>query len=122
MSRRSPSAAITGMTICYPLRRPECVTRSVPIGSDSNRLRGRNHRRGTMTHMAYRELPPPPELAGVVRCLWVREAAVDDDVLVTPDGCVDVVVRDGRATVAGPDTAPVSVLVPAGTVSVGARF
>ena len=72
--------------------------------------------------MAYRELPPPPELAGVVRCLWVREAAVDDDVLVTPDGCVDVVVRDGRAIVAGPDTAPVSVLVPAGTVSVGVRF
>ena len=72
--------------------------------------------------MAYRELPPPPGLAAVVRCLWVREAGAGEEVLVLPDGCVDVVVRDGRATVAGPDTGPVESVMPAGAVVAGVRF
>jgi AraC-like DNA-binding protein len=75
-----------------------------------------------MSPMAYRELAPPPALAGVVRCLWVREAAEEEDVLVTPDGCVDVVVRAGHAFVAGPDTAPVWSRVPAGSLTVGVRL
>jgi AraC-like DNA-binding protein len=72
--------------------------------------------------MAYRELPPPPALAGVVRCLWMREATDAEEVLVTPDGCVDVVVRDGHAFVAGPDTAPVWSHVPPGSITVGVRL
>ena len=72
--------------------------------------------------MAYRELPPPPGLAAVVRCLWVREAGAGEEVLVLPDGCVDVVVRDGRATVAGPDTGPVESVMPASAVVAGVRF
>ena len=72
--------------------------------------------------MHYRELPPPPELAAVVRCLWVREAGSRADVLVLPDGCVDVIVRDGRAMVAGPDTGPVGVALAPGSVVVGVRF
>jgi hypothetical protein len=59
--------------------------------------------------MAYRELPPPPGLAAVVRCLWVREAGAGEAVLVLPDGCVDVVVRDAgprwRAPTPGPSRA-----------------
>jgi catechol 2,3-dioxygenase-like lactoylglutathione lyase family enzyme len=75
-----------------------------------------------MLRMAYRELAPPRALAGVVRCLWLRETAEEEDVLVTPDGCVDVVVRDGHAFVAGPDTAPVWSHVPAGSLTVGVRL
>jgi len=71
--------------------------------------------------MAYRELPPPPDLAPLVRCLWVRRADAGP-ALVLPDGCVDIVVRDGRATVAGPDTGPVPVTLPPGALVLGARF
>ena len=71
--------------------------------------------------MAYRELPPPPELASLVRCLWIRRAD-GSPTLVLPDGCVDVVVRDGRATVAGPDTGPVTVALAPGAVVIGVRF
>jgi AraC-like DNA-binding protein len=71
--------------------------------------------------VAYRELPAPPELAHVVRCLWLREGS-GDDALVLPDGCLDVIVRDGRALVAGPDTAPVAVAVAPGELVVGLRL
>jgi AraC-like DNA-binding protein len=43
-------------------------------------------------------------------------------VLVLPDGCVDVLVAGGRALVAGPDTGPQPVTVPAGTVVAGVRL
>jgi AraC-like DNA-binding protein len=69
----------------------------------------------------YRELPPPPDLAHVVRCLWLREGS-GDAVTVLPDGCLDVVVRDGRALVAGPDTAPVPVAVAKGELIAGVRL
>jgi AraC-like DNA-binding protein len=72
--------------------------------------------------MAYRELPPPRELAAVVRCLWEREAEADEHVLVMPDGCVDVVARDGRAEIAGPDTGPVVVRLRRGDLIAGVRF
>ena len=69
----------------------------------------------------YREIAPPPDLAHVVRCLWERTGA-GEPVVVLPDGCLDVVVRDGRAAVAGPDTAPVRTAVPAGARIAGVRF
>src|SRR4051812_50085867 len=71
--------------------------------------------------MMFRALPPPPALAAVVGCLWVRQAGAGEAVLVLPDGCVDVVVRDGCATVAGPDTGPVESVLPAGAVVAGGR-
>jgi AraC-like DNA-binding protein len=43
-------------------------------------------------------------------------------VLVLPDGCVDVLVAGGRAIVAGPDTGPQPVTVPAGAVVAGVRL
>jgi AraC-like DNA-binding protein len=71
--------------------------------------------------VAYRELPPPPDLTHLVRCLWLRTAG-EDAALVLPDGCVDVIVRDGRALVAGPDTRPVPAALRAGEVVTGVRF
>jgi len=71
--------------------------------------------------VAYRELLAPPELAHVVRCLWVRDGTAEETI-VTPDGCVDVIVRGGRAVVAGPDTGPVAVRLDAGEVVTGVRM
>jgi AraC-like DNA-binding protein len=70
--------------------------------------------------VAYRELSPPHELAHLVRCLWVRTGT--GETLVLPDGCLDVIVRDGRASVAGPDTGPVPGLVDPGEVVIGLRL
>jgi AraC-like DNA-binding protein len=71
---------------------------------------------------AYREWAPPPALAGVVRCLWSRDVAADGTVDVVPDGCVDLVVRDGAALVAGPDTRAMPTSVRAGQRITGLRF
>jgi AraC-like DNA-binding protein len=71
--------------------------------------------------MAYRELPAPADLAHIVRCVWVRSGTAEQ-ALVLPDGCVDVVVRDGQASVAGPDTGPVSVRLEPDEVVTGVRF
>src|SRR5688572_9429214 len=74
--------------------------------------------------MAYRELPPPPELASLVACLWVRDDEPADHVQrVLPDGCVDVVwVAGSGLVVAGPATTPVLAPVPAGAAAMGVRF
>jgi len=71
--------------------------------------------------VAYRELAPPHELAHLVRCLWIR-TGTGGETLVLPDGCVDVVVRDGRAIVAGPDTGAVRGWVGRGDVVTGVRL
>jgi AraC-like DNA-binding protein len=71
--------------------------------------------------MAYRELAAPPELAHLLRCVWVRTGTAEE-ALVLPDGCLDVVVRDGRAVVAGADTGPVPVWLARGEVVTGVRF
>ena len=74
-----------------------------------------------MWAVAYRELAPPPDLAHVVRCLWVRTGTGAPS-LVLPDGCVDVIVRDGAGAVAGPDTRPVETTVARGSTIAGVRF
>ena len=71
--------------------------------------------------VAYRELAPPPELAELVRCVWIR-TGTGLETLVLPDGCLDVVVRAGLAVVAGPDTGPVAVPVASGEVVAGVRL
>jgi AraC-like DNA-binding protein len=71
--------------------------------------------------MAYRELAPPHELAHIVRCLWIR-SGTGGETLVLPDGCLDVVVRAGRAVVAGPDTGPVPGVVARGELVTGLRL
>jgi AraC-like DNA-binding protein len=71
--------------------------------------------------VAYRELAPPPDLAHVVRCVWSRIGTGATE-LVLPDGCIDVVVRDGIAVVAGPDTGPVHVALAPGERVTGLRL
>jgi AraC-like DNA-binding protein len=74
--------------------------------------------------MPYRELPPPPELAPLVACLWTRDpAGAPYRQRVLPDACVDVVwVGGAHLMVAGPATGPVTVEVLAGARVAGVRF
>jgi AraC-like DNA-binding protein len=56
--------------------------------------------------MAYRELAPPEDVYSLVACRWVRqvpEDAQDGSVLILPDGCVDLLWREGELVVAGLD-------------------
>jgi AraC-like DNA-binding protein len=75
---------------------------------------------------SYAELPPPPELAPLVACLWRQTAGEDQVQRVVPDGCVDLLwVTDGpdeRAEVAGPDTGAHFETMPVGTSIAGVRF
>jgi AraC-like DNA-binding protein len=55
---------------------------------------------------AYRELAPSAELHSVVACRWLRRVPKGpgrDSTLVLPDGCVDLIWRDGELVVAGLD-------------------
>lgn len=56
--------------------------------------------------MAYRELAPSGDVYSLVACRWMRQAPDDnpsDSVLILPDGCVDLVWREGKLIVAGLD-------------------
>jgi AraC-like DNA-binding protein len=77
----------------------------------------------------YREWPVPPSLASLVRCGWsfnVESAAAADGPpardAVLPDGCIDLIAKDGALIVAGPDTAPAPTVRRPGSTSVGLRF
>jgi AraC-like DNA-binding protein len=74
-----------------------------------------------MLRVAYRELLPPHDLAHLVRCIWIR-TGTGGETLVLPDGCIDVIVRDGEAIVAGPDTGPVPGRLAPGEVVAGLRL
>src|SRR5512138_3054434 len=54
--------------------------------------------------MGYRELRPPPALAGLVECGWVDTDTTDGVFDVLPDGCMDVLWTGSRLLVAGPDS------------------
>jgi AraC-like DNA-binding protein len=71
----------------------------------------------------YREVPPPPALAGLFQCAWSHRAPSEPEpIAVLPDGCVDIVWVNGALQVAGPDrTAAQGTLAPA-TVILGLRF
>jgi AraC-like DNA-binding protein len=71
--------------------------------------------------VAYEEHAPPPDLRHVACCVWSR-SGTGAATLVLPDGCIDIVVRGGRAVVAGPDTGPVSVPLAAGERVTGLRL
>jgi AraC-like DNA-binding protein len=54
----------------------------------------------------YRESSPSPPLHALLVCRWERELPPGDpadSTLILPDGCVDVLWRDGKLTVAGLD-------------------
>jgi AraC-like DNA-binding protein len=72
----------------------------------------------------YREFAARRVLSGVVRCEWERGARSDGgEILVLPDGCVDIVWRsDGHLFVAGPDVGPVIHAHPSGARFAGIRL
>jgi AraC-like DNA-binding protein len=74
--------------------------------------------------VAYRELPPPRPVAPLLAGLWLRDAEpVRRRRPVVPDGCVDIVLIEGRRPqVAGPATAPTVPDVPAQATVLGVRF
>jgi AraC-like DNA-binding protein len=49
----------------------------------------------------YHEAPAPERLSGAVSCLWWSD---DGPKRIVPDGCLDLIVGDGKVFVAGPDT------------------
>jgi AraC-like DNA-binding protein len=74
---------------------------------------------------AYREFAPSPPLHALLACRWSRTVGEDDPTdssLVLPDGCVDVLWRDGRLVVAGPDQRAWRSRVRAGEEIVGIRL
>jgi AraC-like DNA-binding protein len=55
---------------------------------------------------AYRELAPSRDVYSLVACRWLRDVPDDeagDSVLILPDGCVDLLWREGELVVAGLD-------------------
>ncbi|MEV6278554.1 DUF6597 domain-containing transcriptional factor [Nocardia sp. NPDC051832] len=67
----------------------------------------------------YRERPSRFEDAVV----WERTVAADDVAApVLPDGCIDLLWREGKLVVAGPDTAAFAPAMPAGAQVAGIRF
>jgi AraC-like DNA-binding protein len=73
----------------------------------------------------YREFAPSPPLHALIACRWLRELPDDDpgdSTLVLPDGCVDLLWRDGELTVAGVDRTAWWSPVRAGSEVVGVRL
>lgn len=74
----------------------------------------------------YRELPPPPELATHLICVWHSRTEADGTSVrnrVLPDGCIDIVwIGDAPPKIAGPATIPVIADLPPGAHIIGARF
>jgi len=72
----------------------------------------------------YREWLPPPALRGAFGQLWRSDLPADQggEVTVLPDGCVDVLWRDGRLYVVGPDVVAARPQLTAGAQVLGARF
>ena len=68
---------------------------------------------------SYVELPPPPELAASVACLWWRTGPGGR---VLPDGCVDIVWTGRELIVAGPATRAVVPDVAPDEPKLGLRF
>ncbi|MEU6646959.1 helix-turn-helix domain-containing protein [Saccharomonospora sp. NPDC046836] len=68
----------------------------------------------------YREAPAPAHLRWAVRCLWWNRTSGTKRIV--PDGCADLMVAGERVFVAGPDTGPWDIDLPAGTVVHGIRL
>jgi AraC-like DNA-binding protein len=75
-------------------------------------------------HPPYRERPAPAPLRAHFQCLWSSQVAGDyaGGFLVVPDGCVDIVFKNGRLWVAGPDRVATQPDLVPGSQVLGARF
>jgi AraC-like DNA-binding protein len=75
--------------------------------------------------MAYRELAPSSDVYSLVACRWIRGPAGDeasDSVLILPDGCVDLLWREGELVLAGLDLTARSSPVTSGERILGLRL
>ena len=73
----------------------------------------------------YREFAASPPLHALIACRWLRELPPDDpsdSTLVLPDGCVDLIWRDGSLVVAGLDLTARLSPVRGGTAIAGIRL
>jgi AraC-like DNA-binding protein len=71
----------------------------------------------------YREVPLSGAPAAVVACVWEQRVPAGHVQLVVPDGCLDVIAAaGGDLVVAGADTGPRVVALPAGTLMTGVRL
>jgi AraC-like DNA-binding protein len=73
----------------------------------------------------YREFAPSPPLHALLACRWERELPPGDpadSTLILPDGCVDVLWRDGKLLVAGLDRTAWRSPVRSGSAIVGVRL
>jgi AraC-like DNA-binding protein len=72
----------------------------------------------------YREWAPPAVLRGCFGQLWRSDLPVghSGEVAVLPDGCVDILWRDGRLFVVGPDVVAAHPQLTPGAQVLGARF
>lgn len=70
----------------------------------------------------YREVRPAGPVADLLECAWQARADAPHVQRVLPDGCMDLLVQDGRLVVAGPDTTAHLASSPAGSVTTGLRF
>jgi Domain of unknown function (DUF6597) len=73
----------------------------------------------------YREVAPPAGLAHAVSCVWVGVTPADGapPTRVLPDACVDLIWQRGVGVfLAGPDTGPVLMPLPPGSVLAGVRL
>src|SRR5262245_11343319 len=73
----------------------------------------------------YREFAPSPPLHALLSCRWQRDLPDDEpahSTLVLPDGCVDLIWRDGQLIVAGADSIERRSPVQAGISIVGVRL
>jgi AraC-like DNA-binding protein len=73
----------------------------------------------------YSEFAPSPPLHALIACRWLRELPAGDatdSTLVLPDGCVDVLWRDGELVVAGIDRTAWWSPVRAGSTIAGIRL
>jgi len=72
---------------------------------------------------SYREYRPPAGLESMVACLWEQETTHEHRQRVVPDGCVDLIwLAERELTIAGADTGPRVVTLPAGTRTCGIRL
>jgi len=80
---------------------------------------------GTLRSMVrpYREIPPPPGLAPAVACVWEHDLPDGRLQRIVPDGCIDLIwIAGSGLQVAGADTGPRTVELPAGTRTSGIRL
>jgi AraC-like DNA-binding protein len=73
--------------------------------------------------MSYREYQPPADLLAAVACVWDQQPRRSSRQLIVPDGCIDLIwLAERELVIAGADTGPRTVVLPADLRSTGVRL